>query len=141
MKSTENSSLSQRRRTGMTPVETVSILSILFLGAALASPALYSARAAARQTQCLSNLKAIAIGLHSYHSVHNTFPPGWTASSAEPGPQLRHGWMVALLPMIEQGRLDPTEIITHRLPLDRAIDGYRIFANHEENVLKVVLEP
>ncbi|MGB0618512.1 MAG: alcohol dehydrogenase catalytic domain-containing protein [Myxococcota bacterium] len=46
-----------------------------------------------------------------------------------------------LLPMIEQGRLDPTEIITHRLPLDRAIDGYRIFANHEENVLKVVLEP
>ena len=46
-----------------------------------------------------------------------------------------------LLPMIEQGRLDPTEIITHRMPLDRAISGYRIFANHEEDVLKVVLEP
>ncbi len=46
-----------------------------------------------------------------------------------------------LLPMIEQGRLDPTEIITHRLPLDRAVDGYRIFANHEEDVLKVILEP
>ena len=46
-----------------------------------------------------------------------------------------------LLPMIEQGRLDPSEIITHRLPLDRAIEGYRIFANHEEDVLKVVLEP
>ena len=46
-----------------------------------------------------------------------------------------------LLPMIEQGRLDPSEIITHRMPLDRAVDGYRIFANHEEDVLKVVLEP
>lgn len=46
-----------------------------------------------------------------------------------------------LLPLIEQGRLDPSEIITHRLPLDQAEDGYRIFANHEENVLKVVLEP
>ena len=46
-----------------------------------------------------------------------------------------------LLPLVEQGRLDPTEIITHRLPLDDAIDGYRTFANHSDNVLKVVLEP
>lgn len=46
-----------------------------------------------------------------------------------------------LLPMIEQGKLDPSEIITHRMPLENAVEGYRIFANHEENVLKVVLEP
>jgi 2-desacetyl-2-hydroxyethyl bacteriochlorophyllide A dehydrogenase len=46
-----------------------------------------------------------------------------------------------LLPLVEQGRLDPTEIITHRLPLDDAIDGYRTFASHADNVLKVVLEP
>jgi alcohol dehydrogenase len=46
-----------------------------------------------------------------------------------------------LLPLVEQGRLDPTEIITHRLPLDDAIDGYRTFASHSDNVLKVVLEP
>lgn len=45
-----------------------------------------------------------------------------------------------LLPLIEQEKLDPSEIITHRLPLDRAIDGYRTFANHEDDVLKVVLE-
>lgn len=50
-------------------------------------------------------------------------------------------WIPQLLPMIEQGRLDPSEIVTHRLPLDAAVDGYRIFANHEEDVLKVVLEP
>jgi len=46
-----------------------------------------------------------------------------------------------LLPMIEQGKLDPSEIITHRMPLDKAADGYRPFANHDEDVLKVVLEP
>jgi S-(hydroxymethyl)glutathione dehydrogenase/alcohol dehydrogenase len=46
-----------------------------------------------------------------------------------------------LLPLIEQGRLDPTEIITHRLALDDAIGGYRTFANHEDGVLKVVLQP
>ena len=52
-----------------------------------------------------------------------------------------HKYIPRLLPLIEQGRLDPSQIITHRLPLDRAIDGYRIFANHEEDVLKVVLQP
>ena len=30
-----------------------------------------------------------------------------------------------LLPLIEQGRLDPTEIITHRLPLADGVRGYR----------------
>jgi threonine dehydrogenase-like Zn-dependent dehydrogenase len=46
-----------------------------------------------------------------------------------------------LMPLIEQERLDPTEIITHRLPLDEGIHGYRIFADHDEDVLKVVLQP
>jgi threonine dehydrogenase-like Zn-dependent dehydrogenase len=46
-----------------------------------------------------------------------------------------------LLPMIEQGRLDPTEIITHRMPLSEGARGYEIFDNHEEDVLKVVFTP
>jgi 2-desacetyl-2-hydroxyethyl bacteriochlorophyllide A dehydrogenase len=46
-----------------------------------------------------------------------------------------------LLPLIQQGRIDPREIITHRLPLDDAITGYRIFAEHCEDALKVVLRP
>jgi len=47
----------------------------------------------------------------------------------------------ALLPLIESGRLDPTEIITHRLPLSRGVHGYQIFESHAEDVLKVVLQP
>lgn len=46
-----------------------------------------------------------------------------------------------LLPLIEQRKLDPTEIISHRLSLDEGVTGYRIFAEHKENVLKVVLTP
>lgn len=46
-----------------------------------------------------------------------------------------------LLPLIEQGRLDPTVIISHRLPLSDGPRGYDVFANHKENVLKVVLQP
>jgi len=46
-----------------------------------------------------------------------------------------------LLPLIEQGRLDPTVIVSHRLPLSEGTRGYDVFAGHKENVLKVVLTP
>ena len=46
-----------------------------------------------------------------------------------------------LLPLIEEGRLDPKEIISHRMSLDDAVNGYRIFADHTDDVLKVVLTP
>jgi threonine dehydrogenase-like Zn-dependent dehydrogenase len=46
-----------------------------------------------------------------------------------------------LMALIEQGRLDPTVIISHRLPLSEGARGYEIFANHEERALKVVLAP
>ena len=46
-----------------------------------------------------------------------------------------------LLPMIESGRLEPTEIISHRLPLADGVRGYQLFDRHEDGALKVVLEP
>ena len=46
-----------------------------------------------------------------------------------------------LMPLIESGRLDPTEIITHRMALDEGVRGYEIFDAHEDDVLKVVLTP
>ena len=50
-------------------------------------------------------------------------------------------YVPTLLPLIELGRLDPTEIITHRMPLDDGVHGYEIFDAHEDDVLKVVLRP
>jgi threonine dehydrogenase-like Zn-dependent dehydrogenase len=46
-----------------------------------------------------------------------------------------------LMPMIEQGRIDPTAIISHRLTLAEGPRGYEIFAQHEERALKVVMTP
>lgn len=46
-----------------------------------------------------------------------------------------------LLPLIESGRLDPTEIISHRLPLAEGVRGYELFDKHEDGALKVVLRP
>jgi 2-desacetyl-2-hydroxyethyl bacteriochlorophyllide A dehydrogenase len=45
-----------------------------------------------------------------------------------------------LLPLIESGRIDPTELITHRMPLADAVAGYELFAGRRDGVLKIVLE-
>jgi threonine dehydrogenase-like Zn-dependent dehydrogenase len=50
-----------------------------------------------------------------------------------------HRYMEPLLRLIQDGRLDPTRIITHRLPLQRAPHGYEIFKNKQDNCEKVVL--
>jgi threonine dehydrogenase-like Zn-dependent dehydrogenase len=50
-------------------------------------------------------------------------------------------YMRPLLDLIEQGRLDPTRVITHRLPLDQAPHGYDLFKNKKDRCEKVVLTP
>jgi len=43
--------------------------------------------------------------------------------------------------LVESGRLDPRPIISHRLALDNAPHGYRIFDARTDNALKVLLKP
>jgi threonine dehydrogenase-like Zn-dependent dehydrogenase len=50
-------------------------------------------------------------------------------------------YMRPLLERIERGEIDPTRIITHRLPLSEAPHGYDIFKNKRDNCEKVVLRP
>jgi threonine dehydrogenase-like Zn-dependent dehydrogenase len=44
-----------------------------------------------------------------------------------------------LLERIEKGEIDPSFVITHRLPLDEAPLGYSMFLNKQDNCEKVVL--
>ncbi len=46
-----------------------------------------------------------------------------------------------LLERVEQGEIDPTFVITHRLPLDEAPHGYKIFRDKQDECIKVVLHP
>ena len=46
-----------------------------------------------------------------------------------------------LLDRIENGEIDPSFVITHRMRLDDAAHGYDIFKNKEENCIKVVMHP
>jgi S-(hydroxymethyl)glutathione dehydrogenase/alcohol dehydrogenase len=43
--------------------------------------------------------------------------------------------------MIKENKFDPTDIITHRLPISRAEHGYQVFQEKEEDCIKVVLKP
>ncbi|WP_426446793.1 zinc-dependent alcohol dehydrogenase [Paenibacillus sp. S-38] len=50
-------------------------------------------------------------------------------------------YMPELFAQISTGRLDPTDIITHRLPLTEAERGYEVFTDKLEDCIKVVLKP
>jgi alcohol dehydrogenase len=49
---------------------------------------------------------------------------------------LRHFW-----PLLEQGRLDPSPVLTHDLPLQEGARGYEIMATREEGSCKVSVTP
>lgn len=46
-----------------------------------------------------------------------------------------------LLARIERGEIDPSFVITHRLPIDEAPRGYRTFRDQRDTCVKVVLKP
>jgi threonine dehydrogenase-like Zn-dependent dehydrogenase len=52
-----------------------------------------------------------------------------------------HRYVKPLLEHIQKGDIDPSFIITHRLPLDQAPHGYEIFKHKKDNCIKVVLKP
>jgi threonine dehydrogenase-like Zn-dependent dehydrogenase len=50
-----------------------------------------------------------------------------------------HKYLPRLLAHIERGDIDPSFVITHRMPLHDAPRGYEMFVNKEDNCEKVVL--
>ena len=46
-----------------------------------------------------------------------------------------------LLERIQNDEIDPSFVITHRLPLADATDGFEMFLNKQEDCIKVVLTP
>ncbi|MBT2758342.1 glutathione-dependent formaldehyde dehydrogenase [Mesobacillus foraminis] len=79
-----------------------------------------------------------------YGSIYNMFPLGnifernvTLKTGQAPAPH----YMQRLFEMVSQGDIDPTEIITHKLPIDQAADAYKIFSEHEDEVIKIILKP
>ena len=50
-------------------------------------------------------------------------------------------YMPKLFDLIEKGDIDPSFIITHKMPLNEAPFGYEIFNNKKDDCIKIVLKP
>jgi threonine dehydrogenase-like Zn-dependent dehydrogenase len=50
-------------------------------------------------------------------------------------------YMKPLLERIEKGEIDPGFVVTHRMSLDEAPDGYELFRQKKDDCIKIVLKP
>ena len=79
-----------------------------------------------------------------YGGFIDKFPMGAVVNKGltiKSGQTHMHRYMGPLLQRIQNGEIDPSYIITHRLALDEAPHGYEIFRNKQEGCIKVVLKP
>jgi threonine dehydrogenase-like Zn-dependent dehydrogenase len=79
-----------------------------------------------------------------YAGFVDKFPMGAAFAKAltfRMGQTAVHKHIRPLMKLIEDGKIDPTFPITHRLGLKEAADGYRLFNHREEGCVKVVLRP
>ena len=79
-----------------------------------------------------------------YGAMYNMFPLG---NMFERNVTLKMGQAPAihyssmLYDMVSQGKIDPTEIITHKKPLSEASEAYNMFHDHEDKSIKFILKP
>lgn len=86
------------RRRGFTLIELLVVIAIIAVLVAILLPAVQQAREAARNAQCLNNLKQIGIAMHGYHEVNGMFPRGDLD-----GTFAKTSAFVSVLPYLDQG--------------------------------------
>ncbi len=98
------------RQRGFTLIELLVVIAIIAVLIALLLPAVQQAREAARRTQCKNNLMQVGLALQNYILGHDVLPPGslnasGPINSKEDATQYHLGWMVQILPYMEQGNV------------------------------------
>ena len=103
----------QNQRRGFTLVELLVVIAIIAMLVALLLPAVQSAREAARRTQCMNNMRQLAVASINYESIHGSLQPGvpsctkpdklWIQGGTQTGAVCQGpNWLLALLPYTEE---------------------------------------
>lgn len=92
-------------RHGFTLVELLVVIAIIGLLISLLLPAVQASRESGRRSQCMNNMKQIALGLHNYADATKMLPP--SACDYRVDSQAREGWswIFLILPFIERPEL------------------------------------
>jgi prepilin-type N-terminal cleavage/methylation domain-containing protein/prepilin-type processing-associated H-X9-DG protein len=131
------------RSGAFTLVELLVVIAIVGVLVALLLPAIQSARAAARRTQCLNNLKQLGVALHNYVSAEEHFPPGlvakpYTTDPAHPQTFYRWSSLAHLLPYMENQAVH--DLLDLSLPLYMPDGGYPVADRNKEGVAQILSE-
>jgi prepilin-type N-terminal cleavage/methylation domain-containing protein/prepilin-type processing-associated H-X9-DG protein len=98
-----------RRRAGFTLIELLVVIAIIAILIALLVPAVQKVREASARTQCLNNLKQVALGFHAHHDALKYFPgagsDGPDISCCKANTRVGWTWMYHVLPYVDQGTL------------------------------------
>ena len=90
--------LASRRRGGFTLIELLVVIAIIAVLIALLLPAVQAAREAARRTQCVNNLKQLALAASNYESANGSYPPAMLFTF----PSIGFSSLVRICPYMEQ---------------------------------------
>jgi prepilin-type N-terminal cleavage/methylation domain-containing protein/prepilin-type processing-associated H-X9-DG protein len=94
-----------KNRRGFSLIELLVVIAIIGVLVALLLPAVQAAREAARRTQCVNNLKQLALATLNYHDASGAFPlggylqPVYTRDDSSTNGNC---WLVPVLPFLEQ---------------------------------------
>ncbi len=90
-------------RRGFTLIELLVVIAIIGILIGLLLPAVQKVRESAARTQCVNNLKQLALAVHNFHAAQGRFPPDNIYSYDPTKPNW--SWLANLLPLLEENNL------------------------------------
>jgi prepilin-type processing-associated H-X9-DG protein len=123
-------------------VELLVVIAIIGILIALLLPAVQAAREAARRSQCLNNLKQLALAVHNHHDIHKRFPYKEFDPLTGGVQTIGWCWPTSLYPFVEQQPLFDDLGCSDRTPEEyrQAVHAGQA-VNHLETVLNTFICP